>query len=726
MQKLLLVAAFLTIKSGNISATILPENYPVIDFDAAPVIDQNLANWTEKYANYNDAAMTAEKLQNILADSDPATSQFAQLRFADILSEIPRQSFATNPIELIDQEKLQPGTYPLLPFYLSALMKSKEGQGKSGVKISNGVLRELLKDDRCLTGSASPKKSQQSPPLARNAGIEELTQIRNLASSKNCTSAESKLVTWINRSEVLLESALKGSEAVSDCFGISGKLSRLKFLTSFSPVIENRFGVQGWAPINSERARIKWNLHENEDAKQIFSDIVARSRTEKFPRAAADALFYLAKITTSEGGEKEAYQQFSQIVQEFPGTEEGTESLKFLVISDITKKEWASAASNAEKIISQQNFLAVGDREAQHLGFGLFWAARSRINLGDIELANSYLNRLAKEFYSTYYGALGHYLLEKTERRILAPEPTRGRRFMASYFFSSFEGNDQLYLRRALEFLRLGLREEARCEIKSIQIDEKNDDQQVARILLDYASGKWIDAIRNLNNLNRSARGNLPRGFEQLLFPRRYESEIVQYASKLNLDADFVMALIRQESAFNHEAKSSVGAAGLMQLMPATAKTELARISTDFLPAERKMAALQSLARNAKIENHSDNLAVGIHHIKHLVEKLGNPVYALAGYNANPKVAQKWAETMAKEDLLVFVEQIPYRETRNYVKLILRNYFYYQKWYRFNADSHPLLDKIFKDSASANVTFPSPKLSSTNHAKFGPTAPGWL
>ena len=151
--------------------------------------------------------------------------------------------------------------------------------------------------------------------------------------------------------------------------------------------------------------------------------------------------------------------------------------------------------------------------------------------------------------------------------------------------------------------------------------------------------------------------------FLRLLFPNPYFDKIQKH--NRGLDPYLVLSLIRQESAFNPAARSSAGARGLMQLMPATARQLKKRIKT------------------RQLKNPDLNLQLGIKYLKRLIGKYdGNLIYALAGYNAGESKVKKWREEIFSDDNpLSIIEMIPYRETRNYVKLIYRNYFFYQSLY---------------------------------------------
>lgn len=146
----------------------------------------------------------------------------------------------------------------------------------------------------------------------------------------------------------------------------------------------------------------------------------------------------------------------------------------------------------------------------------------------------------------------------------------------------------------------------------------------------------------------------------KFLFPFQYISKIKKIDE--SIDPLIILSLIRQESAFNPRAKSVVGARGLMQLMPATARMFKRSVSI------------------SQLKTPQINLNIGMKHLKNLVTKYeGNLVFALAAYNAGESRLNRWIEkAFTSENPLIVIESIPFKETRNYVKLIYRNIFFYK------------------------------------------------
>jgi soluble lytic murein transglycosylase len=146
-------------------------------------------------------------------------------------------------------------------------------------------------------------------------------------------------------------------------------------------------------------------------------------------------------------------------------------------------------------------------------------------------------------------------------------------------------------------------------------------------------------------------------------YPLPHRTALQFSAKQNNLDEAWVFGLIRQESRFITDARSSVGAMGLMQLMPATAKwVAKQKGMKDFSPT--------------KVVDVPINLALGSYYLRHVLDDLGHPVLATAAYNAGPGRARRWRAETPLEGA-IYAESIPFNETRDYVKKVMVNKWFY-------------------------------------------------
>ncbi len=160
-------------------------------------------------------------------------------------------------------------------------------------------------------------------------------------------------------------------------------------------------------------------------------------------------------------------------------------------------------------------------------------------------------------------------------------------------------------------------------------------------------------------------RSELPLEIYRLFYPAFYAGAISREAKRYGIDPFLISGVIRQESIFNPQIVSPAGAVGLMQIMPYTGK----------YIAEKNDAAFSVDSLYVP----EFNIRFGAYYLHELLQRFGgNMVLALAGYNAGPHNAQRWAKENRDKEIDLFVEDIGFTETRGYVKKVLANYWTYR------------------------------------------------
>ena len=176
-------------------------------------------------------------------------------------------------------------------------------------------------------------------------------------------------------------------------------------------------------------------------------------------------------------------------------------------------------------------------------------------------------------------------------------------------------------------------------------------------------SGSMIHLFKTLAGVFRDDPGAISRSTLQLFYPLERFDVLKKHRSAI--DPFLVAALIRQESGFNPGARSAVGAMGLMQLMPDTARR-----------LERRRFSARSLLDPAI------NVRLGVKYFRSLLDRFDmDAELALAAYNAGPEKVDEWKRRYPVDDRVLFMDLIPFAETRNYVALIGRNYYWYHSLY---------------------------------------------
>jgi len=206
-------------------------------------------------------------------------------------------------------------------------------------------------------------------------------------------------------------------------------------------------------------------------------------------------------------------------------------------------------------------------------------------------------------------------------------------------------------LNRALQLISLGLRSEGVREW-NFSLRGMNDRALLAAAARACEREIW-DRCINTSDRTRNEIDLAQR------YPMPFRSEVVAKAGEIGLDAAYVYGLIRQESRFVTDARSHVGASGLMQVMPATARWTAKKIG---LPFTAEM-----------ITDRDTNLRIGTGYLKLVLDDFdGSQVLAAAAYNAGPSRPRRWREGAVLEPA-IWAENIPFSETRDYVKKVLSN-----------------------------------------------------
>ncbi len=310
------------------------------------------------------------------------------------------------------------------------------------------------------------------------------------------------------------------------------------------------------------------------------------------------------------------------------------------------QREWkARAALRASHWVALRDAIDEMPVESHRNPAWTYWYGRALEALGKTGGARAHYLRLAGEPH--FYGllateALGDYAT--------LPEPMHEA---SSEDLDAARRNPGV--RRALALYRLNLRTDGRRE--------------------------WVYTIRTMNDRELLAAAELARQAEipdraintadrtqvqhnfALRYLAPYRDVFSTHAEEHELDEYWVLGLVRQESRFIADAKSSAGAGGLMQLMPRTARWTARKIGMkDF--------------RRRDVTDVETNITLGTSYLKLVLDELGHPVLATAGYNAGPGRARRWRDAKPLEGA-IYIETIPFDETRDYVKKVMANAVFY-------------------------------------------------
>ena len=173
------------------------------------------------------------------------------------------------------------------------------------------------------------------------------------------------------------------------------------------------------------------------------------------------------------------------------------------------------------------------------------------------------------------------------------------------------------------------------------------------------AAAQWACELelwdRCINTSDRSAQADV-----QHRYPTPYKTEVLERTKEIKLDPAYVYGLIRQESRFIIDARSNVGASGLMQIMPVTAKWTAKKLGLKNFQIDQ-------------LNQRDTNIAIGTGYLKLVLDNFqGSMAMAAAAYNAGPSRPRKWRNGPLLEGA-IWAECVPFSETRDYVKKVLSN-----------------------------------------------------
>jgi len=286
-----------------------------------------------------------------------------------------------------------------------------------------------------------------------------------------------------------------------------------------------------------------------------------------------------------------------------------------------------------------------------------YWYSRSLLATGELAAGNALLNELAQSRH--YYGFLAASYLNKPAN--FQDMPLNVSTEEKALIIKSPEA------KRAFELFAIGRFHHARQEW-NYWLSKLNDREKLVASKIANEMHWYDRAIFTLAKVGYLDDVNLR-------FPLGFETEIKHYAGNEKINSAWAFAIARRESSFMSDANSPAGAKGLMQIMPGTAK-QLARKTVS----------------NRYLLNAKNNIKLGTKYLRNLLDRHdGNQVLATAAYNAGPYRVKSWLKDADSLPADVWIETIPFKETREYVKSVLA----YQQIYQHKVgQGGSLFDKI--------------------------------
>ena len=434
---------------------------------------------------------------------------------------------------------------------------------------------------------------------------------------------------------------------VSDNLGYGSVLFRLRrYDDAGAQFAKVRTPPKLAAAAQYQRARAQIALGNTQAGRTIL-----RSITTAYPKdtSAASALLLLADLATDDNRDQDARQTLTALLKRFPSGRHATNArFRAGMISYIQGDKRAAAA--------QFDSLVARDANSTEALAAAYWAGRSYASLGDKTRSGARWRSIIATDPLSYYAVMAAKRLDTT---VLASDRSPPN-------YARVPAVDQA-LNRVVGLKDVGMDVEAGFENDRLFRDAlANQNLMVATAHAlagsDQASRSIALGRRAIDEI-----GHSPENY-RLYFPVLERETLISSSRENGLDPILVASLIRQESNFNPLATSPVGARGLMQLMPAVGKT-LAE-AKGIRPWDPDILYQPAI-----------NIRLGTAHLRELVRRYQEVVKVLAAYNAGESRVAKWSGKAGAGDPEVFTERIPFVETRDYVRIVLRNRAYYQALY---------------------------------------------
>jgi soluble lytic murein transglycosylase len=441
------------------------------------------------------------------------------------------------------------------------------------------------------------------------------------------------------------------------------------------------------SPAASERDALLLELGRARFRQARYAD--AEPRLERASGAAdtevgAEALFLLARSQYRQGRQDQGRATFRRVADRFPDSRWAAEALFLVADLDHDAGDLTSAATLYGRVMQIAPTIEVGrvagarlggmrfiageydralesfrDLERGDAAAGAYWVGRTLSRLGREGEAREAWQRAMEADPVGYYGQLAAQRLDA--RSPVLTVAGRGPAVPAAD-----QAEAALVLAR-YDVLRGVDRDDAAAFVRSRAEESLSTPARYPFAEGLASRGRVSDAVRLAHEIRRA------QGWDdrllRIVYPMPYQELVTRYARDRGLDPYFVAGLIRQESMFNPVAVSPAGAIGLMQVMPATG-ADLAR-RAGISPFD------SSMLRDPEL-----NVRLGTLFLRDMLARYDNdPVLALAAYNAGPTRATRWRNLPEFRDREVFVERIPFAETRHYAKVVQANAEIYRALY---------------------------------------------
>lgn len=422
------------------------------------------------------------------------------------------------------------------------------------------------------------------------------------------------------------------------------------------------------------RAHRALRANENQRARSLMAEI-----ERKYPResAAEEAGFFVGWLDLQIGRPAEAVKSFEAFQKRHPRARRRDEALWFEGLALLLQGRYGETRAALQNLVRQYP-------KSSLVPQARYWTARS-LQLGgsQADTWTETYEQVIRLFPGSFYA-----LLSSERLRVLGRKPPAAFPGGPKTIRTAIPGELRLAITLAEAGLLRDANEELQQRLERVRstaqaVEFGHALQQIGEYGLAYALAARV--------LWGSAYGSKEGHSLALLYPRAYRPMVEREANERQVDPFLIWAVMRRESSFRPEAISAANARGLMQVFPPTASAISAKLAVEAPEPNELFSA-------------DVNLKLAVWYLGELMKRFGHPALAAAAYNAGPGPVLKWMEERGSMPLDLFVERIPYKETRAYVKQVVADYFTYCQLYG-EPTAVPNLDLALPRPESAGVNF---------------------
>jgi soluble lytic murein transglycosylase len=529
------------------------------------------------------------------------------------------------------------------------------------------LLANLAEDDASLLPRAQAEEKRWlalAPEAERHAlslpsAAERLARLKSLVDARRFPPAEALLA-----SIPPLDAAASEAEAC-DAEVLRGKVSMARKRSSdaesaYLLVARSHCAddVRARALYSAGRAAQSGGRHAV--AVKLFAEL---ERSFPMQSVADDARLYGALSSLELGDEAHFTDALASMPDDYPDGDMLAEGCFRLALRRMEKRDFQSAERPLARAVASLSELELG-RGSEFAGRERYFLARVLVETGERERGLAAYEKLIAELPLGYYvraaftalraldpARATQALLSSEKRAVEEPPSIRRPPAVLSVGF-----------RRALELASVGELDWVRAELSLLSAESAAPELSFNAAMLYARAG----AVKLSSDAARSVLGKVPPRFPagdwltawKLAYPRPYAEIVTEQAKKNALSPSLIYAVMREESAFDPEAESVADAYGLMQLILPTARSAAKPLG---LPHDR-----------VSLKRPSVNIPLGARVLGNYRDKFpADPLLAVAAYNAGPGAAERWRKQRPGTSFDLWVELIPYVETRRYIKRVL-------------------------------------------------------